>query len=222
MIGYFQSLTRIGKTLNMWFWKELFICLIIITTVQTSLNCPKFKDCKCQGILQDTIEVGCPEYNNGLNIQLNSGKSAKIVCSALIEEQEEFVIIEKLFPELNITSINHIQIYNCSLPASKSLAELLIKLNMDKVSELEIYSFEFKCGKFQSNLFYGLNNLIKLKINCPDYKNVTKDVFNQLHQLTHMNLSNNCISELNHETFWETTNLLRLDLSHNQLTNISK
>ena len=99
---------------------------------------------------------------------------------------------------------------------------MLKKFNMDKVSELEVISLKVGCGKFHSNHFYGLNNLIKLKINCPDNKNLPKDVFNQLHQITHLNLSNNFISELNDETFWETINLLCLDLSHNQLTNISK
>ncbi|CAO1335300.1 unnamed protein product [Diamesa hyperborea] len=205
----------------MWFWKEIFICLIIITTVQANLICPEVKDCKCREILKDSIEIRCPEYDNALNIQLNSGKSAILVCSALIEGQKQFEIIEKLLPELNFT-IDQLQINNCALPTNKSLAELLKKFNMDKVSELEVISLNVTCGKFHSNHFDGLTNLIILKINCPDYKNVPKDVFNQLHQLTHLNLSNNCITELNDETFWKTINLLCLDLSHNQLTNISQ
>lgn len=177
----------------MWLWKEMLSLLIIVTTVQANLICPEIKDCKCQKISQDNIEVGCPEYDNGVNIKLSSGKSAKI---------------------------NHLEIYNCSLPGNKSFAELLRIINIDKVSELEI--FGSRLGKFQSNHFYGLNNLIKLKINCPDNKNVPKDLFNQLHQLTHLNLSSNFITELHDETFWEIINLLCLDLlSFNQLTNIT-
>ena len=198
----------------MWYRKELLSCLIILTTVQTSLICPEVEECKCQEISQDSIEIGCPEYENGVNIKMNDGMSAIIDCIALIKDHEEF---DKLLPELNITIINHLKIYNCSLPTNKSLAELLSKVNMDKVSELEV-----RAGKFQSNHFNGFSNLKKLKINCPDYKNVPKQLFNQLDQLTHLNLSNNNISELDDETFWENINLLCLDLSHNQLKNISK
>ncbi|CAO1335324.1 unnamed protein product [Diamesa hyperborea] len=123
----------------MWFWKEIFIRLIIITTVQANLICPEVKDCKCREILKDSIEIRCPEYDNALNIQLNSGKSAILVCSTLIDYHKQFEIIEKLLPELNIT-IDHLQIHNCSLATNKSLVELLRKVNMDKVSELEVIS----------------------------------------------------------------------------------
>lgn len=207
----------------MWFWQKLLSSLVIITSVNTSFICPVINNCKCQQHELDIIEIGCREYDQGLNIKLSSAKTADIVCNPLrIEEHKKFVMIENLLPALNNTIINHLKIYNCSLSTNKSLAELLTTMNMNKVSTLEVLCFQMMTGKFQSNHFYGLNNLLNLKINCRDYKNIPKDLFNQLHQLTHLNLSNNYISKINDETFYTTINLICLDLSYNQLTNISK
>ena len=67
------------------------------------------------------------------------------------------------------------------------------------------------------SVFYGLNNLTKLKIDNNNLNQISNFTFSHLESLTNLSLSNNYIDSLDINTFNNLNNLTYLSLSNNSI-----
>lgn len=173
---------------------KLILVIIILVSVQhvSSFNtnrkrnekfCEHFGKNKCFSD-ENAITVNF----DGVYIKLNIKSSENSIELKCHQKRELRNYLVENFPQINLTKIEKMKITRCVLGENSFIKNFLDRLNLKNLKKID---FDFKLKKdkeITSDIFDGLKNVQKMKLNTEKHHTFQTDSFAKLESLTDLSL----------------------------------
>lgn len=201
-------------------------------------NCPNPQNCDYQSMWSE-CEVSCPSSKAAIIVTFSPGMHLHIQCGGDHSGYQDL-------PKLEVGPVKELQIRRCPLPQGSSFARLVQHIGASNVrilryttqgldfpdslrrdhfkdfSQLERLVLSSNgLSNLEPDVFNDLGNLTWLDLRMNRIK-LTPNIFEKLQNLNYLELANNNLSRLPGNIFRSLKNLTRLLLWGNNLKNLSK
>ncbi|CAK1544118.1 unnamed protein product [Leptosia nina] len=191
----------------------LALALAIQIIGATRLMCPSHPKCVCGGTLP--VELNCDIDGSIVKINFLPNTFINIKCeNATILNYSQ---LPKCANELD--TFKSVSFKDCPLPSS-SFKDVLEQLGVSKTMSLIFQNAKNLSGYFDRKHFAGLRDLTKLLLSVTGITHLPDNLFMDVNNLTWLNIRCNSIN-ISEQLFKPLERLETLEISHNQMTNMS-
>ena len=191
---------------------RLSIAVLTLSSITSSLECPKGLNCEqCEEYPNGKLTVLCNDVLGltAFRVDLLPSKTVSIICLGYPNWKEFY--LGKTKP---IKDVDQIYIDRCDLPET-GFAAVMEQLLVEEVSHLDFQSLKTGTSLTKESL-RGFNNLQKLVIRFSKLMNLTENVFEDLKNLTDVDLQANDLEKVP-ENFFRNSNLVNINLGTNRI-----
>ncbi|CAH2266089.1 protein toll-like [Pararge aegeria] len=192
---------------------HVLIAALVVHIISARVMCPSNPNCVCGGTF--SIELNCNIDGRVVKINLLPSTYLNIKC-----ENTTTLDYSQLPKCANGTStFKSVSFKDCPLPNS-SFKDILMHIGVSKTMSLIFQNAKELSGYFDRKHFAGLQDLTKLLLSVNGVTHLPNNLFVDMHNLTWLNIRCNNI-KLSEELFKPLERLETLEISHNQMTNMS-
>ncbi|VVD00393.1 unnamed protein product [Leptidea sinapis] len=191
----------------------LTIALAIHVIDATRLMCPSHPNCVCGGTF--ALELNCNIDGQVVKINLLPNTYISIRCENV--SSLDYSKLPKCANEMN--NFKSVSFKDCPVPKT-SFKDVLEQLGVSKTMSLIFQNAKNLPGYFDRRHFAGLQDLTKLLLSVSGITHLPDNLFMDVHNLTWLNIRCNSIN-ISEQLFKPLEKLETLEISHNQMTNVS-
>ncbi|CAH3983989.1 unnamed protein product [Pieris brassicae] len=191
----------------------LTLALAIQIIGATRLMCPSHPNCVCGSTFP--VELNCNIDGSIVTINFLPNTFINVRC------ENSTILNYKRLPKCanEVETFKSVSFKDCPLPSS-SFKDVLEQLGVSKTMSLIFQNAKNLSGYFDRRHFTGLRDLTKLLLSVTGTTHLPDNLFMDVNNLTWLNIRCNSIN-ISEQLFKPLERLETLEISHNQMTNMS-